>query len=71
MVPGFVSREYGQPAYTQLKLSTPGEIRTGADDGADMGVWNFLKQPQRETNLLASLDEYLRFGLEAGTFFTT
>jgi hypothetical protein len=71
MVPGFVSREYGQPAYTQLKLSTPGEIRTGADDGAEMGVWNFLKQPQRETNLLASLDEHLRFGLEAGTFFTT
>jgi hypothetical protein len=31
-----------------------------------MGVFSFLQQPQRETNLLTALGEYLRFGLEAG-----
>jgi len=30
-----------------------------------------LKQPQRESNLRIALDEYLRFGLEAGIFFVT
>jgi hypothetical protein len=69
--PSFTSRDYGQPGYAQLKLTVPAEITSGADDGAEMGVFYFLKQPQREVNLLASLDEYLRFGLEAGIFYVT
>jgi hypothetical protein len=36
-----------------------------------MGAWSFLKHAQREANLRASLDEYLRFGLEAGLLFVT
>jgi hypothetical protein len=32
-----------------------------------MGAFHFLQQPQRKANLLSALDEYLRFGLEAGT----
>ena len=67
----FTSDVYGQPAYAQLAVNGPLEIRTGADDGSEMGAFDFLKQPQRETNLEASLDEYLRFGLEAGVFFAT
>jgi len=31
----------------------------------------FLKQPQREANLRDALDEYLRFGLEAGIFYAS
>lgn len=69
--PMFTSDVYGQPAYAQLAVNGPLEIRTGADDGSEMGAFDFLKQPQRETNLEASLDEYLRFGLEAGVFFAT
>jgi hypothetical protein len=69
--PSFTSRDYGQPGYAQLKLTVPAEITTGTDDGAEMGVFYFLKQPQREVNLRASLDEYLRFGLEAGIFYVT
>lgn len=69
--PSFTSRDYGQPGYAQLKLTVPAEITSGADDGAEMGVFYFLKQPQREVNLRASLDEYLRFGLEAGIFYVT
>jgi hypothetical protein len=36
-----------------------------------MGVFSYLKQPQREANLRTSLEEYLRFGLEAGIFFAS
>jgi hypothetical protein len=36
-----------------------------------MGAFDFLKEPQRLDNLRASLEEYLRFTLEAGIFFVT
>jgi hypothetical protein len=69
--PGFTSTTYGTPAFAQLRRSCPVEIRTGADDGAEMGVFNSLKQPQREANLRSAMDEYLRFGLEAGVIYVT
>lgn len=69
--PSFTSVEYRRPAYVQLSLDCAEEIRTGAEDGSEMGVFSFLKQPQREANLRACLDEYLPFGLEAGIFFAT
>jgi len=69
VTPGFTSVDYGDAAYAQLQLSTAVEVRTGAEDGAEMGVWNLLKQPQREANLRQALDEYLRFGLEAGVIY--
>ena len=50
-------------------LSCPAQIRAGADDEAEMGAFHNLFQPQRETNLRVRLDEYLRFGLEAGIFY--
>ena len=71
LVPQFVSDGYGHHAYNQLSQSCAIEIRTGAEDGADMGVWAILSQPQREANLLTSLDEYLRFGLAAGVIYVT
>ncbi len=71
LVPSFTSMRYGQPAYGQLHLTCPKQIKTGAEDGSEMGVFESLKQPQREANLRASLDEYLRFGLEAGIFYAT
>jgi hypothetical protein len=69
--PRFTSTHYGDPAYAQLSLACPAEIRTGAEEGAEMGVFNHLQQPQREANLRAALEEYLRFGLEAGLFYVT
>lgn len=71
VVPVFTAEDYGDPAYAQLANSCPPELRTGAEDGAEMGAFRFLQQPQREANLRASLDEYLRFGLEAGLIFST
>jgi hypothetical protein len=69
IVPHFTSLRYGDPAYGQLRRSTSSAIREGADDGGEMGVLHALMQPQRETNLRIRLDEYLRFGLEAGFFY--
>ncbi len=67
--PSFTSTNYGDPGYAQLTKNCSPEIFTGAEDGAEMGAFNFLKQPQREANLQASLKEYLRFGLQAGIFY--
>jgi hypothetical protein len=69
--PRLVSRRYGDPAYCQLRLSTSPEIRTGADDESEMGVYHHLFQPQREHNLRVRLDEYLRVGMEAGLLFAS
>jgi hypothetical protein len=69
--PLFVSRVYGDPTYGQLEQRCALQIRAGAESGAEMGAFEFLKQPQREANLRDALDEYLRFGLEAGLFVVT
>jgi hypothetical protein len=71
LIPSFTSSKYGRYAYGQLSLTCPSQIKTGADDGSEMGVFSFLKQPQREVNLKTSLDEHLRFGLEAGIIWVT
>ncbi|MDQ3248357.1 MAG: hypothetical protein M3Q45_04025, partial [Chloroflexota bacterium] len=69
--PTFTSTRYGDPAYAQLSVTCAPEISSGAEDGSEMGAFGFLKQAQRIANLHASLDEYLRVGLEAGIFFVT
>jgi hypothetical protein len=69
--PRFTSMRYGDPAYLQLATLTPDAIRRGADNESEMGVTHLLHTPQRESNLLLRLDEYLRFGLEAGYFYAT
>jgi hypothetical protein len=70
MVPRFTSLDWPHPAFGQLAATCPVEIRRGADDG-EMGCYRHLMAPQREANLRAALDEYLRFGLEAGIFYAT
>jgi hypothetical protein len=69
--PMFNSLRYGDPGYCQLNSLTAVEIVEGADDGSEMGVLHQLYQPQRIANLKTRLDEYLRFGLEAGIFFAS
>lgn len=71
VVPAFASTDYGDPGYAQLAADCPEEIARGADDEGEMGAFNFVQAPHRMANLRARLDEYLRFGLEAGTFFVT
>jgi hypothetical protein len=69
--PQFSAERYGNPAYGQLSGRCPSEIRTGADDESEMGAFHDLFGPQRETNVAVRLEEYLRFGLEAGLFYAS
>ncbi|HYW47853.1 MAG TPA: hypothetical protein VE959_33610 [Bryobacteraceae bacterium] len=69
--PLFTSIVYGDPGYAQLSAACAKEIRAGADNGAEMGAFYFLEQPQRDSNLRIALLEYLRFGLQAGIFYVT
>lgn len=69
--PRFTTTNYGPAAYAQLSQSCPQEIRQGSEDGSEIGTFNLLRQSQREDNLQALLDEYLRFGLKAGIFYMT
>ena len=70
-VPTFTAARYGQPGYAQLAAGCPEPIRTGAEDEGGDRRLPHLQQAQRLQNLRASLDEYLRFGLEAGVFLVT
>lgn len=69
--PVFASTTFGEPDYGMLEITCVEEIRTGAENGSEMGAFSALDLPLREANLRASLDEFLPFGLEAGIFFVT
>lgn len=69
--PVFNSVRYGTPAYCQLAETCPDEIKRGADDESEMGVYHDLFQPQREANLRARLDEFTPAGVDAGIIFAT
>ncbi len=69
--PSFTALSASHPAYVQLRQAAPLEVRTGASDESEMGAYHLLFAPQRETNLRIRLEEYLRFGLEAGIFYET
>jgi hypothetical protein len=71
VVPWFTSLRYDHPGYCQLHMACPCQIRRGAEDEGEMGAFHDLYAPQREAGLRARLDEYLRFGMEAGLFFAS
>jgi hypothetical protein len=67
--PEYTSEHYGDPGYAQLSLAAADGVRQGAESGAEMGAFEKLKQPQRLANLQLRLEEYLPFGLRAGSIF--
>ncbi|BAZ11846.1 hypothetical protein NIES4071_36720 [Calothrix sp. NIES-4071] len=69
--PQFKSTRYGTPTYCQLANSCAEEIKRGADDESEMGVFHHLYQPQREANLRARLDEYSPSGMETGIIYAS
>lgn len=69
--PQLLSERYGTPAYGRLADSGPWQIRRGADDGSEMGVFHQLHEPQREDSLRARLAEYTPAGTDAGIFPVT
>ncbi len=69
--PLFDSLRYGTADYARLALCCADEIRRGADDQSEMGVYHDLYQPQREANLRARLEEYTPAGMDAGVLFSS
>ncbi|HKI06189.1 MAG TPA: hypothetical protein VKK31_29700 [Thermoanaerobaculia bacterium] len=69
--PRFRSERYGAPDYSRLTDDCAQEIRRGADDESEMGVFHDLFEPQREANLRARLDEFTPAGVDAGLIFAS
>jgi hypothetical protein len=65
----FTSVVYGQPGYAQLGSRCPKEIKTGAENGSEMGGFNHLYQPRREACLKDALNQYFPYGLKPGVFY--
>jgi hypothetical protein len=71
LVPRHTSTRWGDPGYGQLRRDVAREISAGAEDGSEIGAFQHLHEPKRRRQLAFLLEEYLRFGLDAGLFFLT
>lgn len=69
--PQFNSTQYGSPAYCQLANSCAEEIKRGADDESEMGVFHHLFQPQRAANLRTRLSEYTPAEMDIGIIYVS
>jgi hypothetical protein len=67
----FTSRRFGDPGYAQLAAAAAEELRTGAENGGEIGAWNHLLIPIKLADLRAKVDEYAPFGLVAQYLFET
>lgn len=69
--PQFNSTRYCTATYCQLAETCAREIKRGADDESEMGVFHDLFQPQRSANLRTRLNEYIPAGIEAGIIYAS
>ncbi|MFJ9704021.1 hypothetical protein [Streptomyces sp. NPDC101234] len=68
VAPAFDTLDPAAPGFGRLAARCPAEIAEGAENGAEMGAYRFVRQPRRLADLAGRLDDHLRFGLEAGVF---
>ena len=69
--PKFNSVRYGKATYCQLAECCADEIKRGADDESEMGVFHHLYQPQRMANLSVRLNEYLPAHMDVGIIISS
>lgn len=67
----FTSTRFGDPGYMQLSAVAPVNIVRGAENGAEMGVYNALINPIKLDSLRAKVEEYMPFGLLPVYIFET
>jgi hypothetical protein len=67
----FTSMRFGDPGYMQLSAAAPATIVRGAENGAEMGVYNALINPIKLDSLRAKVEEYMPFGLLPVYIFET
>ncbi|MGV8965787.1 MAG: hypothetical protein ACOH2F_05865 [Cellulomonas sp.] len=66
LAPVYASDQRGSPSFLALAGTCPVEIRTGAEDGAEMGVHVHLQRPGRLRASARLLAGYVPVGLEIG-----
>jgi hypothetical protein len=64
-VPIFVSLRFGDPGYCHLHPNTAAALRSGAEEGGEIGAFHRAGLPWRTQNVGVRLAEYLPAGLEA------
>lgn len=71
VVPQFAARRFGKMDYARLAQACADEIKRGAEDESEMGVFHDLYDPQRADNLRTRLAEFVPADSEAGVLFVT
>ena len=66
--PRFVTLQYGHPSYALLSGLNPMAVWNGADNGSQMGVYQFKEETEAVRNVQLRVPEFLPFNLEAGIF---
>jgi hypothetical protein len=71
LTPCFDSTYYGTANYLRLSPCTAVEIRKGADDESEMGVYHDLFEPQRFELLTRRLEEFVTAGSDSAVIFAS
>jgi hypothetical protein len=71
VVPHFDSMRYGTPDYLRLRERTPGEVKAGADDESEMGVYHDLYEPQRLALLKRRLSDFVPATADSAVILAT
>ena len=71
VLPEFMSTRYGQANYCRLADGNAAELKKGAEDQGEMGVFHDVFESQKEHNLRVRLNEYSPAGMDAGIIFAT
>lgn len=71
VAPRFASVHFGEPDYGRLATDCAEEIRRGAEDRSEFGVFHDLFEAQRAANLRARLADHVPAGTEVGIIFAS
>jgi hypothetical protein len=71
VAPRFASVHFGEPDYGRLAPDCAEEIRRGAEDRSELGVFHDLFEAQRAANLRARLADHVPAGTEVGIIFAS
>lgn len=71
ITPSFESTRYGNSNYLRLSPCTATEIKQGADDKSEMGVYHDLFEPQRFALLTRRLEEFVPANTDSTVIFSS
>lgn len=69
--PVFHSSNFASPTYAQLSPACNPAFRTGASDAGEIGALNRLQLTHRLREGAFRIEEFVRFGMDAGIFFAS